>query len=65
MIRLLSMLIMYADVPYRYNVTYPSAFMHTLYDTLFFNYCILKWGATNSDGNILLRVYKKNSEIDF
>ena len=40
---------------------YPSAVLQTLYNTLilsFFNYCIVVWGATISDGNLLHRLQK-------
>ena len=47
---------------YRLKAIYPSAILQTLYNTLilpFFNYCILVWGATISDGNLLHRLQKK------
>ena len=47
---------------YRLKAIYPSAILQTLYNTLilpFFNYCIIVWGATISDGNLLHRLQKK------
>ena len=47
---------------YRLKAIYPSAVLQTLYNTLilpFFNYCILMWGATINDGNLLHRLQKK------
>ena len=47
---------------YRLKAIYPSAILQTLYNTLilpFFNYCILVWGSTISDGNLLHRLQKK------
>ena len=47
---------------YRLKAIYPSAVLQTVYNTLilpFFNYCILVWGATINDGNLLHRLQKK------
>ena len=46
----------------RLKAIYPSAILQTLYNTLIlpcFNYCIIVWGATISDGNLLHRLQKK------
>ena len=47
---------------YRLKAIYQSAVLQILYNTLilqFFNYCILVWGATISNGSLLHRLQKK------
>ena len=47
---------------YRLKTIYPQVVLQTLYNTLilpYFNYCILAWGATISEGNALHPLQKK------
>ena len=47
---------------YRLKTIYPQLVLQTLYNTLilpYFNYCILAWGATISEGNPLHLLQKK------
>ena len=46
----------------RLKTIYPHLFLQTLYNTLillYFNYCILAWGATINEGNPLHLLQKK------
>ena len=50
------------DIIYRLKDVYPLLVLQTLYNTLilpYFNYCILSWGATISNGNRLHLLQKK------
>ena len=50
------------SIIYRLKDVYPLLVLQTLYNTLilpYFNYCILSWGATISNGNRLHLLQKK------
>ena len=52
---------------YRLKTIYPQLVLQTLYNTLilpYFNYCILAWGATISEGNPLHLLQKESFEIN-